>query len=58
LSSKGNGEVAYKQGNGQIEMDKVVDFFQQFLPATLYREITMIGTHKLLQGLSQGLATH
>ena len=55
MSSKGKGDVAYKQGNGQIEMDKVVDFFEQFLPAALYTENTIIGTHKLLQGLRQWL---
>ena len=36
-------------------MDKVVNFSEQFLPATLYTEITIIGTHKLLQGLRQWL---
>jgi len=52
LNSKGKGEVSCEYGNDQIEMDKIVDFSEQFFPATLYTEIRMIGILKLLQGLT------
>jgi len=36
-------------------MDKVVNFSEEFFPATLYTENTIIDRHKLLQGLRQWL---
>ena len=45
FNSNGKCQVAYKQGNGQIEMDKVVNCFEQLPPTIGYTKIRVIATN-------------